>query len=124
MKDVTTIAKGNRQAIVVGRGGIGLIFNGRFVERIATNGALRVSKTKHERCECSAVNDTLVCQQTVPARSMGAVHSTVRTVSAQISHDHMATAFHFLISNRGATAAEVLELGAAAVVSCRTTAKR
>jgi hypothetical protein len=23
-------------------------------------------------------------------------------VSAQISHDHMATAFHFLISNRGA----------------------
>jgi hypothetical protein len=24
-------------------------------------------------------------------------------VSAQISHDHMATAFHFLISNRGIT---------------------
>jgi hypothetical protein len=30
-----------------------------------------------------------------------------RTVSAQISHDHMATAFHFLISNRGPTCAVV-----------------
>lgn len=30
----------------------------------------------------------------------------VRTVSAQISHDHMATAFHFLISNLGGAPAD------------------
>jgi hypothetical protein len=29
------------------------------------------------------------------------------TVSAQMSHDHIATAFHFLISNRGGAAADL-----------------
>jgi len=39
MKDVTTISKGNAEAVVVGRRRIGLIFNTRFIERIAANGA-------------------------------------------------------------------------------------
>jgi len=40
MKDVPAVAKGNAEAIVVGRGRIGLVLNGRFVERVAANGAL------------------------------------------------------------------------------------
>ena len=35
-------------------------------------------------------------------------------VSAQISHDHMATAFHFLISNRGITESPFVFVPAAA----------
>ena len=43
--------------------------------------------------------------------------SVVLTVSAQISHDHMATAFHFLISKRGAIGAALgLAAGAAGFV--------
>ena len=44
VKDVPAITKGNAQTIVVGRRRIGLILNGRFVERIATNGALEKIK--------------------------------------------------------------------------------
>jgi hypothetical protein len=40
VKHVSTVAKGNAQAIVIGRGGIGLVLNRGFIERIATNGAL------------------------------------------------------------------------------------
>ena len=40
MKDVAAIAKGDRQAVLVGGRRIGLVFNARFIERIAANGAL------------------------------------------------------------------------------------
>lgn len=39
MKDMSTISKGNRKTIVVRGTGVGLIFNGGFVERVAANGA-------------------------------------------------------------------------------------
>lgn len=40
MKDVAAIAKGDRQAVLVGGRRIGLVFDARLVERIAANGAL------------------------------------------------------------------------------------
>ena len=40
MKDVSTIAKGDAQSAVVGRTGIGLVFNGGFVQGVATNRTL------------------------------------------------------------------------------------
>jgi hypothetical protein len=40
MKHVATIAKSNRQSIIVRVRGIGLVFNRWFVQGIATNGAL------------------------------------------------------------------------------------
>ena len=40
MEDVAAIAEGNGQAIVIGRGWVGLILDGGLVERVATNGAL------------------------------------------------------------------------------------
>jgi hypothetical protein len=46
MKDVTTISKGNRQSIVVGGRGIGLIFNRWLIEGITANGALQWERKK------------------------------------------------------------------------------
>ena len=40
VKDVSTIAEGNAESIVVGGRRIGLVFDGGFVEGIAANGAL------------------------------------------------------------------------------------
>ena len=40
MKDVTTIAKGDAETIVIGRWGISLIFNGWLIQGVTTNGAL------------------------------------------------------------------------------------
>jgi hypothetical protein len=49
VKDVPAVAKGNRQAIVVGGARIGLVFNRRFIQAIATNRALLFRKEKRRR---------------------------------------------------------------------------
>jgi hypothetical protein len=50
VKYVSTVAKGNAQAIVVGWRGVGLVLNRGFIERIAANGALKfiIPKTKQK----------------------------------------------------------------------------
>lgn len=40
VEDVSAVSKSDAQSVVVGGTGIGLILNGGFVERIATNSAL------------------------------------------------------------------------------------
>ena len=93
MENVSTITKGNAQSIVVGGGWVCLVFNRWFVQTVATNGALGQQPwLRGQTCH--------VC-----------FLATALTVSAQISHDHIATAFHFLISNRGGGGAFFSGLG-------------
>lgn len=48
----------------------------------------------------------------------------VPTVSAQISHDHMATAFHFLISNLGGAPVVLAPALATGLQACQTKRER
>ena len=48
----------------------------------------------------------------------------VPTVSAQISHDHMATAFHFLISNLGGAPVVLAPALATGLLACQREIER